>query len=121
MASPAAASAAKPPPVATKPPVPSKKPPVAPKPLVGAAAPKHTATSEQGAAVAFNNKLKGFAWRIDVKTKSKHIKELNEPAAIVELDVRGLEDKIVRFELDAREVADVVAQLMRIEAAINST
>jgi hypothetical protein len=32
-------------------------------------------------------RLKAFSWRIDVKTKSKHIRDLNEPTAIVELDV----------------------------------
>lgn len=35
----------------------------------------------------WGSRLKAFSWRIDVKTKSKHIRELNEPTAVLELDV----------------------------------
>jgi len=76
---------------ATKPPVPKKKPTIPPKPSAPAKALTATPSSEEGESVSFNNQLKGIAWRIDVKTRTKHIKELNEAAAIVELDVKGAE------------------------------
>ena len=35
----------------------------------------------------WGNRLKAFSWRIDVKTKARHIEQLNQPAAIMELQL----------------------------------
>jgi hypothetical protein len=35
----------------------------------------------------WNDSLVQFSWRIDIKTKSKHCENLNEPTAIVELNI----------------------------------
>ena len=37
----------------------------------------------------WGNRLKAFSWRIDVKTKARHIEQLNQPAAIMELQLSG--------------------------------
>ena len=37
----------------------------------------------------WGKRLKGSSWRIDVKTKARHIEQLNEPTAIMELQVGG--------------------------------
>ena len=64
-------------------------------------------------------RLKSFSWRIDVKTKSKHIKQLNEPTAVLEFDVKQDDQvNVVRFEMDAAQVANMLDQLQRIEAAM---
>ena len=34
-----------------------------------------------------DNRLKGVSWRIDVKMKSKHTEQLNQPSAIVEMQL----------------------------------
>ena len=35
----------------------------------------------------WGNRLKGSSWRIDVKTKARHIEQLNEPTAIMEMQL----------------------------------
>ena len=35
----------------------------------------------------WGNRLKAFSWRIDVKTKARHIEQLNQPTAIMELQL----------------------------------
>ena len=35
----------------------------------------------------WGKRLKAFSWRIDVKTKARHIEQLNQPAAIMELQL----------------------------------
>ena len=37
----------------------------------------------------WGSKLKEFSWRIDVKTKAKHIEQLNTPTSIMELQVES--------------------------------
>ena len=41
----------------------------------------------------WGSRLKTFSWRIDLKTKSKHIRELNDPTAIFEFDIKD-DDKV---------------------------
>ena len=96
----------------------------------------------------WGSRLKAFSWRIDVKTKSKHIRELNEPTAVLELDVANngqvragrhcmherpgadagsppssgvgyQQTDIVRFEMDAAQVRGMLEQLERIEAVMS--
>jgi hypothetical protein len=38
---------------------------------------------------AWDNQLKSFNWRIDVKSTARHISDLNTPTAIVEMEISG--------------------------------
>jgi len=72
---------------------------------------------------SWNNKLNSMAWRLDVLTKSRHIEELNNPAAIVELKVDKqfpTHTEVVRFEMDAKKLDEVVAQIEQIESKLSS-
>eukprot|EP01088_Endostelium_zonatum_P007190 TRINITY_DN19371_c0_g1_i2.p1 TRINITY_DN19371_c0_g1~~TRINITY_DN19371_c0_g1_i2.p1 ORF type:complete len:194 (-),score=41.77 TRINITY_DN19371_c0_g1_i2:29-589(-) len=80
--------------------------------------------------VTWNNSLKKFAWRIDVQTKTKNSADVNEPIAIVELNIDnksqpsadGKPNKldIVRFEMDKAQLANVLSQIQNIEKQIES-
>ena len=35
----------------------------------------------------WGQRLKGVSWRIDVKTKGRHIDQLNQPTAIMEMQL----------------------------------
>ena len=35
----------------------------------------------------WGHRLKGLSWRIDVKTKARHIDQLNQPTAIMEMQL----------------------------------
>ena len=44
----------------------------------------------------WGSQLKGFSWRIDVKTKARHIEQLNQPTAIVEMQLgKKRSDKVL--------------------------
>ena len=43
----------------------------------------------------WNNTLKKVSWRIDVKSQSKTTENLNEPSAIVELQIRNPQESQV--------------------------
>ena len=43
----------------------------------------------------WGHRLKGLSWRIDVKTKARHIDQLNQPTAIMEMQLsREGSDKV---------------------------
>eukprot|EP01100_Stratorugosa_tubuloviscum_P011598 TRINITY_DN519_c0_g1_i1.p1 TRINITY_DN519_c0_g1~~TRINITY_DN519_c0_g1_i1.p1 ORF type:complete len:215 (-),score=97.93 TRINITY_DN519_c0_g1_i1:50-637(-) len=66
-------------------------------------------------AILNNNSLNLFEWRIDVKSKSRYIQELNEPTAIVELTLARQQsvdqNKLVRFEMNRQQLKEVISQL----------
>ena len=35
----------------------------------------------------WGSRLKGFSWRVDVKTKARDIEQLNQPTAIMEMQL----------------------------------
>eukprot|EP01120_Amphizonella_sp_Union-15-10_P014983 TRINITY_DN750_c0_g1_i1.p1 TRINITY_DN750_c0_g1~~TRINITY_DN750_c0_g1_i1.p1 ORF type:complete len:187 (+),score=38.79 TRINITY_DN750_c0_g1_i1:82-642(+) len=78
----------------------------------------------------WNNSLKKFSWRIDVKTKTKNSKEnLNDPIAIIEMaigkEVPQADDgqdevSVLRFEMDRNQLAEILVQIKTIENQITS-
>lgn len=77
----------------------------------------------------WNNSLKSFNWRVDVKTKIKadSKQDLNEPTAIMEFvvgnpntpkDEENVTDKVVRFELDKPQLASMLYEINQIENQI---
>lgn len=77
--------------------------------------------------MTWNNTLQKFAWRIDLKSKTKSGGEhdLNEPTAIVELTIgkskqAGQEAKMVRFEMDRERLATILLEINNIQQQIDS-
>lgn len=66
----------------------------------------------------WDNQLKNVSWRIDVCTKSRHLEQLNQPSAIVEMKLE--EGDCVRFELTQQKLAELMQQVEAIEQAITS-
>lgn len=84
----------------------------------------------------WNNALKDFTWRIDVKTKVMQDtkQDLNEPAAIVQLAIGPYRDedseaekngqllpsdRVIRFEMSREKLTEVVYQINQIQAQIS--
>ena len=80
----------------------------------------------------YNSRMKDVAWRVDVATNSKRVKEVDEPVAIVELNTdpgvgaaaRTVEGSatgsVVRFELSRDEMKRVLGQFAVIEARLDA-
>lgn len=47
----------------------------------------------------WGHRLKGLSWRIDVKTKARHIEQLNQPTAIMEMQLGSNDSSKVRFSV----------------------
>mmetsp|Transcript_115334 Transcript_115334/g.162143 ORF Transcript_115334/g.162143 Transcript_115334/m.162143 type:complete len:183 (+) Transcript_115334:119-667(+) len=72
---------------------------------------------------SWNDTLTGSSWRLDVLAKTQHIEELSEPSAIMELKVdkaEGAGADVIRFELSAGQVAEMVSEVDKIEAQIQA-
>mmetsp|Transcript_2210 Transcript_2210/g.2763 ORF Transcript_2210/g.2763 Transcript_2210/m.2763 type:complete len:185 (+) Transcript_2210:43-597(+) len=70
----------------------------------------------------WNNDLREFSWRIDVKSNSKNIPDINEPTAIIRLSLKN-QDKVsdvVHCELDRNGLDKVIAELDKIESHIDN-
>lgn len=83
----------------------------------------------------WNNALKDFTWRVDVKTKVMQDtkQDLNEPTAIVQLAIGPYSpedteaqkegrllptDRVIRFEMSREKLTEVVYQINQIQAQI---
>lgn len=70
----------------------------------------------------WNNSLKKVSWRIDVKSQSKSAENINEPSAIVELQIENPEEsqktEVVQFEMDESRLAHVLQNMKDIEDQI---
>lgn len=74
-------------------------------------------------AASWNNKLDSVSWRLDVLTRSRHVDELSNPAAIVEMKIEKVfptATDVCRFEMDSAKLDEVVAQVEQIEARIEA-
>jgi len=74
--------------------------------------------------VRWNNTLQKISWRIDVKTKTKAVSEVNEPTAIVEMSIgknKDQDQKLVRFEMDKEQLAQVLLQINNIQQQLTSS
>ena len=89
---------------------------------------------------AWENQLKSFNWRIDVKSKARHIADLNTPTAIVEMEISGSKvvllanlmsecidcslclqgSEVVRFEMNEEGLAKMIEQIETIEEQITA-
>jgi len=70
----------------------------------------------------WNASLSGMSWRLDVLTKSRHVVELSNPAVIMEMKIDKIDEaaEVVRFEMGAEQVGDLIAQVDNIEAQIKA-
>jgi len=78
----------------------------------------------------WNNELSRFAWRIDVKSRTRNSNaEINEPIAIVEWTLNSQDTaksqnnntnatKVVRFEMDRDQIASTLHQINSIQKII---
>ncbi len=46
----------------------------------------------------WGNQLDSFSWRIDLKTKARHVEQLNEPIAIMEVKLSGDKTKVSVYD-----------------------
>jgi nicotinic acid mononucleotide adenylyltransferase len=71
---------------------------------------------------SWNNHIKQLAWRVDIKTASKNVAEINEPVAMLELSVekgtRGDGVQIVRCGLSRAGVSETLRILEEIQHKI---
>ncbi|KAJ5075614.1 comm domain-containing protein [Anaeramoeba ignava] len=78
----------------------------------------------------FNNTLKNITWRVDLKTRTRHVLNLNDPVAIVEFKIGNvdnvddnnlnLNDKTVLFECDKNDLQFLVKEMKEIHNAIQN-
>ncbi|XP_048738267.1 COMM domain-containing protein 1-like [Ostrea edulis] len=70
----------------------------------------------------WNNSLKKVSWRIDVKSQAKNTENMNEPTAIVELQIENQHESqkadVVQFEMDENKLANVLQNMKDIEDQI---
>ncbi|KJE97454.1 hypothetical protein CAOG_010128 [Capsaspora owczarzaki ATCC 30864] len=73
-------------------------------------------------AQVWNNRLASLSWRIDVKTKSRHVENINEATSIVELKIAQLDKstETVRFELNSDRMQFLVGQIEAIEKQLSA-
>lgn len=70
---------------------------------------------------AWDNQLKSFNWRIDVKSTARHISDLNTPTAIVEMEISGSKgSEVVRFEMNEEGLGKMIQQIETIEEQITA-
>eukprot|EP00039_Didymoeca_costata_P005738 m.84021 g.84021 ORF g.84021 m.84021 type:complete len:180 (-) comp12951_c0_seq2:2303-2842(-) len=72
---------------------------------------------------SWEDKFGGMSWRLDVLTKSRFIEELGDPAGIVEIKIEKADNAgndVCRFEMDAKELDKVVAEVEKVEEFIAS-
>ncbi|XP_005989627.1 COMM domain-containing protein 1 isoform X2 [Latimeria chalumnae] len=70
----------------------------------------------------WENTLRNLNWRVDLKTQSRHMDQINTPVAIVEMELgkHGQESEFVCLEFDEAKVNHVVKKLTEIEGSISA-
>ncbi|XP_065884501.1 COMM domain-containing protein 1-like [Dysidea avara] len=66
----------------------------------------------------WDNQMKSLNWRIDVCTKARHLDQLNQPTAIVEMKLE--QGDLIRFELTQQKLEGLLEQVDAIEQAITT-
>ncbi|KYR00545.1 COMM domain-containing protein 1 [Tieghemostelium lacteum] len=74
----------------------------------------------------FNNSLSKMSWRIDLKTKTKDIEEINEAVSIVELKLSNSinssnSNKLIRFEMDRAQLENTLQNINNIQKHLQAT
>merc|ERR1712183_516029 len=71
-----------------------------------------------------NDRLDSISWRVDVCTRSKHVEQLNQPIAVVEMKTTqpGVHTpQVVRFQMSEADVDKTLSGVEQIEAAFATT
>ncbi|CAI5769114.1 Hypothetical predicted protein [Podarcis lilfordi] len=70
----------------------------------------------------WENSLKNISWRVDLKSQSRHADQLNNPVAIVEMELgkQGQESEFLTLEFDEIKLNQMVRKLSEIEDSITS-
>jgi len=71
----------------------------------------------------WNHRLKGLSWRVDEKSRTRLVDQLNVPSAIVEMQlenriVPNSKVEVVRFEIDEKRISDMIKNLNDVEELI---
>ncbi|XP_054851404.1 COMM domain-containing protein 1 isoform X2 [Eublepharis macularius] len=70
----------------------------------------------------WGNTLKNINWRVDIKSQSRHMDQLNSPVAIVEMELgkNGQESEFLTLEFDEIKLNQMLKKLSEIEGSITS-
>uniref|UniRef100_A0A8C8R574 COMM domain-containing protein 1 n=1 Tax=Pelusios castaneus TaxID=367368 RepID=A0A8C8R574_9SAUR len=70
----------------------------------------------------WDNTVKKFNWRVDLKSQSRHIDQINTPVAIVEMELgkNGQESEFLCLEFDEAKVNQMLKKLSEIEESITA-
>lgn len=62
----------------------------------------------------WGSQLDSFSWRIDLKSKARHIEQINEPTAIMEIKVKDNTDKVDHYDMTYLYVKAVISDMARV-------
>ncbi|XP_019372161.1 PREDICTED: COMM domain-containing protein 1 isoform X2 [Gavialis gangeticus] len=70
----------------------------------------------------WDNTLRNVNWRVDLKSQSRHIDQINTPVAIVEMELgkNGKESDFLCLEFDEARVNQMLKKLSEIEESIST-
>ncbi|KAM6298463.1 COMM domain-containing protein 1 isoform 2-T2 [Aegotheles albertisi] len=70
----------------------------------------------------WDNALKNMSWRVDLKSQSRHIDQINTPVAIVEMELgkNGQESEFLCLEFDEAKVSQMLKKLSEIEESMTA-
>ncbi|XP_044519304.1 COMM domain-containing protein 1 isoform X2 [Gracilinanus agilis] len=70
----------------------------------------------------WENSFKAMNWRVDLKSQSKHLEQINAPVAIVELELgkNGQESECLCLEFDEIKLSQILKKLTEVEESINT-
>uniref|UniRef100_A0A8B9I4H1 COMM domain-containing protein 1 n=2 Tax=Anser TaxID=8842 RepID=A0A8B9I4H1_9AVES len=70
----------------------------------------------------WDNVLKNMNWRVDLKSQSRHIDQINTPVAIVEMELgkNGQESEFLCLEFDEAKVSQMLKNLSEIEESMTA-
>ncbi|XP_052533286.1 COMM domain-containing protein 1 isoform X1 [Tympanuchus pallidicinctus] len=70
----------------------------------------------------WDNVLKNMNWRVDLKSQSRHVDQINTPVAIVEMELgkNGQESEFLCLEFDEAKVSQMLKKLSEIEDSMTA-
>ncbi|XP_075605781.1 COMM domain-containing protein 1 isoform X4 [Balearica regulorum gibbericeps] len=68
----------------------------------------------------WDNILKNMNWRVDLKSQSRHVDQINTPVALVEMELgkNGQESEFLCLEFDEAKVSQMLKKLSEIEESM---
>eukprot|EP00468_Gymnochlora_sp_CCMP2014_P001813 CAMPEP_0167742756 /NCGR_PEP_ID=MMETSP0110_2-20121227/1620_1 /TAXON_ID=629695 /ORGANISM="Gymnochlora sp., Strain CCMP2014" /LENGTH=140 /DNA_ID=CAMNT_0007627017 /DNA_START=68 /DNA_END=490 /DNA_ORIENTATION=+ len=69
----------------------------------------------------WNSELEDLLWRIDIKSNSREAPDINEPTAIIRLNLKKQESTsdVLHFEMDRKGLDKVITELDKIQEIID--